>query len=183
MRALAIAFADCVKNTDECFRDSVLNRAGGRGQALGRERDHWLAMAGAMAIAGMRSSGVAGLAGVTPASTAPVRQLRRVNLIERQRDQRESEAVSCARAPQRPVPASSSLRPFATHPAAATPNREPSPPNGQRRGAVSGVAPRPRTLTSSPRQALERLFCFDTTGSHTLHAPSVLIRPGPWRST
>ena len=97
-----------------------------------------MAMAGAMPMAAMRSSGLVGLSsGVTLASTAPVRHLRRVNLIKRQRDQRESEAVSCARAPQRPVPAPSSLLPFATHPAAATRNREPSSSNGQRRRADS----------------------------------------------
>jgi hypothetical protein len=100
----------------------------------GRRRDRvaangiaGLAMAGAMTMAVMRSSGLVGhSSGVMLASTAPIGHLRRVNLIERQRDQRESEAVSCARAPQRPVPAASSLLPFATHPAAATRNREPS---------------------------------------------------------
>jgi hypothetical protein len=96
-----------------------------------------LAMTGAVPMAAMRSSraGWAQL-GVTLASTAPVTHLRRVNLIERQRDQRESEAVFCARAPQRPVPAPSSLLPFATHPAAATRTRETSS-NGQRRRADS----------------------------------------------
>jgi hypothetical protein len=54
-------------------------------------------------------------------------------LIERQRDQRESEVVFCARAPQRPVPDRSSLLPFAMHPAADTRKREPSSSNGQRR--------------------------------------------------
>jgi hypothetical protein len=39
------------------------------------------------------------------------RHVRRVNLIERQRDHRESEAVSLARARQRPVPTCSSLPP------------------------------------------------------------------------
>jgi hypothetical protein len=39
VRAPAIAFIDCVKNTDECFCESVLNRAGGHGvSALPRFR-------------------------------------------------------------------------------------------------------------------------------------------------
>jgi hypothetical protein len=63
--------------------------------------------------------------------------LRRVNLIERQQDHGESEAVSCARAQQRPVPTPSSLLPFAAHPAAAMRNREPSSSHGQRRRADS----------------------------------------------
>jgi hypothetical protein len=43
-----------------------------------------LAMAGAVPMAAMRSSGLVGLSsGVTLAFTAPVRHLRRVNLIER----------------------------------------------------------------------------------------------------
>ncbi len=103
-----------------------------------RERDRRLAMAGAMPMAAMCSSGLVGLgSGVTLASTVPIGHVRRVNLIERQRDQRESAAVSCARAPQRPIPAPSSLLSFATHPAAATRNREPSWSNGLHRRADS----------------------------------------------
>jgi hypothetical protein len=50
-----------------------------------------LAMSGAMPMAAIRSSGLAGLSsGVTLASAAPVRHLRRVNLIERQRPGRGS---------------------------------------------------------------------------------------------
>ena len=61
-------------------------------------------------------AGASGATGVVRAGVLPPGgHLRRVNLIERQRDQRESEAVSRARAPQRPVPALSSLPPLATH--------------------------------------------------------------------
>ena len=51
-----------------------------------------------------------------PGSAMPAQQLRRVNLIERQRDHSESEAVSCARAPQRPVATGSSLLPVTATP-------------------------------------------------------------------
>jgi hypothetical protein len=46
----------------------------------------------------------------------PAQHLRRVNLIERQRDQSESEAVSSARALQRSVPNCSSLPPLTSYP-------------------------------------------------------------------
>jgi hypothetical protein len=36
------SFVEGVKHTDECFWDGVLNRVGGRGRALGRERDRRL---------------------------------------------------------------------------------------------------------------------------------------------
>jgi uncharacterized protein (DUF433 family) len=45
-------------------------------------------------------------------SAMAAQQLRRVKLIERQRDQSESEAVSCARTQQPPVPTCSSLQPL-----------------------------------------------------------------------
>jgi hypothetical protein len=51
---------------------------------------------------------------------------RRVNLIERQRDHRESGAVSCARAPQRPGACPSSLLSFTADPAPDT--RDPALP-------------------------------------------------------
>src|SRR5450759_5209588 len=48
-------------------------------------------------------------------SPMPGQHLRRVNLIERQRDQSESEAVTSAHARQRPVPPCCSLPPLTRH--------------------------------------------------------------------
>jgi hypothetical protein len=64
-------------------------------------------------LATKRASGSAGSGPRLPLALALALagHVRHVNLIERQRDHRESEAVSFARARQRPVPTCSSLPP------------------------------------------------------------------------
>jgi hypothetical protein len=87
----AIAFIVGAQNAGDCFGGGVLNRASAAGHRVAAE-----------AIAGSRTF----LSALTPClarrAGAAVKHLRRVNLIERQRDRRESKAVSFARAPQRP---------------------------------------------------------------------------------
>jgi hypothetical protein len=60
-------------------------------------------------------------------SVMAAQHLRRVNLIERQRDQSESEAVSSARARQRPMPAYSSLSPLTPGPRPSAGDRDRGP--------------------------------------------------------
>ena len=60
-------------------------------------------------------------------SAMAAQQLRRVKLIERQRDQSESEAVSSARARQRPMPAYSSLPPLTPGPRPSAGDRDRGP--------------------------------------------------------
>jgi len=64
---------------------------------------------------------------MTPESTMPGAAPRRVNLIERKRDQSESEAVTFASARQRAVPARSSLPPLTRHPPSRWPARPRTP--------------------------------------------------------
>jgi hypothetical protein len=64
-----------------------------------------LAMAGPMPTAAMPSSRLGGVSRCDARFHGTGHDLRRVNFIERQRDQRESEAVSRARAPPWPSPA------------------------------------------------------------------------------
>jgi hypothetical protein len=67
-------------------------------------------------VPGKRRHSPSGQAGLrckdAPEAAKPAKHLRCVNLIERQRDQSESAAVSYARARQRPVPTCSSLPPL-----------------------------------------------------------------------
>jgi hypothetical protein len=137
--------------------DTVIGGVGPSREPLPRRRSLSWRAGGSVRRRGARSGGrIGSRRDVRLRVRAPVWHLHRVNLIERQRDQRESEAVSCARAPRRPflaplrcrrsyvlTPGRRQRRARLHRHGTGSLRRRASPATGEKCAAIAATRPRP----------------------------------------